>query len=252
MDEHEQHHPHLTEWHGSTYFSSLFAFGIEGEQWSEPLRQYHKVDPNGNTTTYTYDANHRLTTITDPVGLQTTLTYDGAYLSQITDPSGRVTTFSHDAQGNLVSVTYPDASQQSFAYDARQLMTSETDQRGQQRTQVYDQFGRVTQATMPDGSVGHFSAAQRVGVIDSNSGQGTADNPAPITRPAEAISQLQDGEGRQTAFELDALKRVISRTNPAGFSTTYEHDENGNPTLTTYPSGGRYRSTYDAQGNCQR
>ena len=33
------------------------------------------VDTNGNTTSYDYDADQRLVGITDPAGLQTTLSY---------------------------------------------------------------------------------------------------------------------------------------------------------------------------------
>ena len=49
------------------------------------------VDRNNNTTSYAYDAENRLTSITDPVGLVTTLTYASGKLQGITDPAGRQT-----------------------------------------------------------------------------------------------------------------------------------------------------------------
>jgi len=55
------------------------------------------IDRNGNTTSYAYDANDNLTTITDPVGLVTTFAYTGGLLTSVTDPASRVTSFAHDA-----------------------------------------------------------------------------------------------------------------------------------------------------------
>ncbi|MCH7633160.1 MAG: RHS repeat protein [Proteobacteria bacterium] len=45
------------------------------------------IDRNGNTTNYAYDGQGRLTTITDPMGLVTTLAYSGDRLASVTDPA---------------------------------------------------------------------------------------------------------------------------------------------------------------------
>ena len=63
------------------------------------------IDRNGNTTSYGYDAQQRLTTITDPTGEVTALAYSGEHLDTITDPAGRVTTFTHASEGNLIQVS---------------------------------------------------------------------------------------------------------------------------------------------------
>lgn len=49
--------------------------------------QLDVVDRNGNNTIYAYDGQNRLVSITDPVGLVTTLEYTGSYLSRIIDPN---------------------------------------------------------------------------------------------------------------------------------------------------------------------
>ena len=48
-----------------------------------------EVDRNGNTTSYGYDTSGRLTTITDPAGMVTTLAYVGDHLSAVTILAGR-------------------------------------------------------------------------------------------------------------------------------------------------------------------
>ena len=52
-----------------------------------------REDRNNNTTSYQYDANAKLITITDPVGLFTNLDYVNDKLNTVTDPAGRVTRF---------------------------------------------------------------------------------------------------------------------------------------------------------------
>jgi YD repeat-containing protein len=89
---------------------------------------------------YAYDANNRFISITDPVGLVTTLTYSGNQVSSVSDPTGRETLFQHDANANLVRVTYPDGSEQFFGYDSRHLMISESSRRGFVTMREYDRY----------------------------------------------------------------------------------------------------------------
>ena len=74
--------------------------------------RYHltsTTSPQGNTTTLTYDASGRLTTIVDPVGRPMTLEYDlpadPLKITSATDPFGRSATFTYNAAGQLESVT---------------------------------------------------------------------------------------------------------------------------------------------------
>lgn len=204
-------------------------------------------DPNGNTTSYEHDENGRLITITDPVGFVTSLSYSGNLLHSVTDPVGRTTLFTHDADGNLITVTFPDGSSRSFAYDNRHLMTSETDERGYTTTRTYNEYGQVVAATLPDGTLRQTSAGQLAGIPPA--GQGTAENPAPVVRPEEAISSLTDGENHTTMYLTGAFGEATQVVDPAGFTTTIERDADGNPTQTTLPSGAVFNRTFDDQGN---
>ncbi len=78
-------------------------------------------DSNGNEQVITYDANGKLSKITDPVGRQVTFGYTGILLTSITDPSGRVTKYTYSTSNNksyLTKITYPDGKFTSFTYDA--------------------------------------------------------------------------------------------------------------------------------------
>ncbi len=76
------------------------------------------IDPQGNSATIQYDMDFRITSITDAIGQQTTLTYLSSnpllpeyyYITQITDPFSRSCTFSYGSGGAasndyLISIT---------------------------------------------------------------------------------------------------------------------------------------------------
>jgi YD repeat-containing protein len=99
------------------------------------------TDVNGNEFTYTYvtsgAAAGALATITDPVGLTTTLAYnESGYISTITDPAEAVTTFTLDDDGNLTAVEGPNGSTTDYGYStpSDHLATSETDPDGNTAT----------------------------------------------------------------------------------------------------------------------
>ena len=96
-----------------------------------------------------------LHTITDPVGLVTTLAYDGSgHLSTITDPASRVTTITVDSNDNLTSITDPDGAVTQYGYStpANHLVTTETDPNGDTATASYNSFGQFTSETLFDGT----------------------------------------------------------------------------------------------------
>lgn len=67
------------------------------------------VDKNGNTLTINYDAQMRVTSVTDALGQATTLSYelvsDPLKITKITDPFGRSASFEYNSQGQLAKIT---------------------------------------------------------------------------------------------------------------------------------------------------
>ena len=80
-----------------------------------------RVDPQGNVTTWNYaPASALLLSITDPLGQQTTFSYDdpanGLKITKVTDPFGRHADFTYDAQGRLKNITDPVGIVSTFGY----------------------------------------------------------------------------------------------------------------------------------------
>ncbi len=207
------------------------------------------VDRNGNTTNFIHDGSGRLVTVTDPVGLATTLTYNGARLQRITDPAGKQTHFQFDGAGNLTRITNPDSSFVAYAYDGKGHLVQATNERGLSTTYAYDFAGRFAQAIRPTGESRALISNKLRGLADTAAGQGAPTSPAPIVTTSNATAALTDGRGNQSRFVLDALGQVISQTDAIGQTTTTVRDTNGLPTKITRPNGAVTTMTYDAKGN---
>ncbi len=207
------------------------------------------VDRNGNATNYSYDGSGRLLSVTDPMGLITTLTYSGEKLQKIADPAGRQTQFQYDSSGNLVRITNPDGTFVAYAYDSKQHITQATDERGNSTTYAYDYAGRFSQSTKPTGETRALTSSKLQGLADISAGQGTPTNPAPVVQTPNATSSLTDSKGNKTTFTLNSLGQIASQTDALGQTTLTERDSNGNSTKITRPNGAVTTMTYDTKGN---
>lgn len=88
------------------------------------------IDPQGNAATLHYDAQRRLTSITDAVGRNTTFSYTATgrplLVTRITDPFGRSASISYDGQGRLSSITDIIGLTSTVTYDANSLVDTLT------------------------------------------------------------------------------------------------------------------------------
>jgi len=175
----------LTEAAGATeaYVSVLTRHLYNGKP-----QQVQSVVSNDNnaTTSFTYDPLGRLQTVTDPQGIQNTLSYDslgrklnydnpdqnpqnntsGALVYQydaitgsvqtITDASSATVTYSYDGLGRIIQQTYSDGREIAFTYDSGtngigHLATVTITSSGNtelQKTMGYDAYGNMADQTM--------------------------------------------------------------------------------------------------------
>lgn len=98
------------------------------------------IDGDG-TATYSYDALHRLTSVTYPNGEQVAYAYDpmGNRLSMTSSLAG-VTTYSYDVGDRLLSVTAPDSSVINLTWDANGNLAAKG-----AATYTFDALDRLTQ-----------------------------------------------------------------------------------------------------------
>jgi RHS repeat-associated protein len=169
------------------------------------------------TTTWTYDSNDNVTSVTDSEGgVVEYLSYDAmGNPLELRDKRGFVWRFAYDAQGNLVSITDPLDQVSSFEYDSVGNVTALVDAALHRTELAYDEHNQVVQTV---------DALGNVSEIVYNSDQ----------LPIEVIDAL----GRRVFGEYDVAGRLVREVDGAGNETVSVFDE-GNlnlPMETEFPS----------------
>jgi RHS repeat-associated protein len=175
---------------------------------------------------YGYDDAGRQTTITNPLGELTQLTFDGRGLRiSAKDKAGHVTTFQRDAMGRVTQATLADGSIDTITYDARGNVASRIDAAGKTTLFAHDSLRRLVSVT---DALGHTT-----GYVYDEVGNRTS---------------ITDANGHITPFQYDQRGRRISRTLPGGQSETLAYDAAGEVTSHTDFNGKTMTYQYDFAG----
>ena len=210
-----------------------------------------KQDPGGSCsgspktgcTTFGYDADNELTSVTYSDGVTpnvTGITYDAdGQRTATTDGSGSWS-WSWDSLHRLTSVTEGPSGSVGYQYDLRNLVTQITYSGSQSVSRGYDDAGRWTSVSDWNGNTTSFG-------YDANSNLTT--------------ETLPTGTGVVDTFGFDAADRLMSISDTTGtttvFTATYSRDAANQVTADSSvpPTAGSYRYTtlnqlcYAASGN---
>ena len=199
------------------------------------LGRLHTVDgPRtdvSDITTYAYDGQNRLISITNPLGHVSQINeFDDANRpTSRTDANGVVTTYAYDALGRVTQMTRVDRN----------------------TTYAYDNVGLLSRLTLPDGRYYdyEYDDARRLVDITSRTGEKTVYTlDAAGNRLATAT---YDAKGdvtyrfRQEFDELSRLRTSIENINNIEAATQYAYDDNDNLEQVTDPYGSATGYAYD-------
>jgi RHS repeat-associated protein len=222
------------------------------------------------TTTYGYDPNGNLTTVTEPPTAEgltrtTTTTYDAtfhAYPARVVNALGQVVTRSFDAAGLQTSETDANAQTTRTTYDVFGRKAIESGPDGYSKTFEYVSFGNPIQQHRASTTNGITRREWFDGLgfpwQESTTGdlndvyvtrcKDAAGRPVRVSNPYFAATPQSCG-GESTASwtitAYDGTARLRSITPPDGRATTYEYGP-GSVTVTD-PNGQRTIRTYDAR-----
>ncbi len=215
------------------------------------------TDGEGNTTSYTYDANSRLTSVTEPeiTGEAASVTryqYDqfdtasknGNTQNIVTDALGRTSVTTYNITMQPVSIADKgngsvSAISTSYTYDSKGRTSKETGSLGTSRTFDYDGKDRVTTV--------HYKNATGAEVLRTSYTYDKSDN---VTTMLDyTVSGTTATLYRYTEFKYDRLKRLTGvtelNTNKAptaitaaekeAHTTKYNYDIDGNLLSVVYP-----------------
>lgn len=132
------------------------------------------TNPNGGTTTYTYDLNRNK--LSESIGEDYKITYTYNDINQMAskvnsrgqktiyeyDNAGRIISlidelgtiaYSYDEFGNLSKMTYPNGEVISYKYDLNNNLCTVIDNNGKETSYDYDVNGRLVKTVRPNGTV---------------------------------------------------------------------------------------------------
>jgi RHS repeat-associated protein/uncharacterized repeat protein (TIGR01451 family) len=240
--------------------TSTYTYDAQG-------RRTSVTDPLGRVIRGTYDAKGNLTSVTDAMSNVSAITYgDFANPLTITDASGAVTALAYDDKGNLASVADAMGKLTKYAYDDRGNRTSTTDRLGAATTYTFDDKGRVLTQTNTDGGVirNAYDAQGRVATRTDAAGmittyaynvQGAVVSTTTLlgttTYDYDVNGRLlneTDVLGKTTGYGYDAIGQLTSKRNKLGHVSSFAYDRNGQLLTETNAAGNVTTYTYDGIG----
>jgi RHS repeat-associated protein len=188
------------------------------------------TDRLGNITIYAYDADRRLTSVTEPITSSTSRTtsydyYENGTLKDIIDANGNVTHWAIDIQSRPISKTYAfgtaNAQTETYAYEnTNSRLHSITDALGQVKTFTYGHDDRVTGITYtntvnPTPNVTFTYDTYFPRLTAMTDGSGTTNYgyyPAAGLGGLRLQTEATPFTNGTIAYAYDALSRLASRT----------------------------------------
>lgn len=229
-----------------------FTYGYDG---SVNLQTVGVIGPNTTTRTYTlgYDGNHDLTSITDPLGNQTQLSYVNnggsfqvASITRInsTTPVNPTWTFSYSS--GSTTLTDPNQHSTTYTYDGSNRVTAVTDPNQHTSHTTWNSNNDVTQEFLPSGTATTYSYStdgrnNLTAVGFSNGARETWSYSTP-SWPYQATGHT-DAENNTTS-----LTYGTPNSSGAGLVTAIT-DALGHQSTATYTQDGTVNSSTSANGS---
>jgi RHS repeat-associated protein len=185
------------------------------------------TDPEGNVTTYGYNAAKRLSTIRDPLGHETTIAYD--------------------ASGNPATITDPLGNSISMISDSAGRITQTTDATGHTTQASYNPLNQLTSIT--DGKQG----LTKFNFDGRNNLQSVVN---PLTKTIESygydtigrLTTKTDAKLKAETYSYDGNGNLTSITDRRNQLTTIAYNARNQPDRITYAGGSAQVRAYDAVG----
>ncbi len=233
-----------------------------------------QVDPDGNSTHYTYDRQGRLLEIRHPDGSRHQLGWnnlgqlleerlpDGGQRKYRYDALGRqitrqaetgaITHYQWDAANRLAQITLPGGATRAFTYNPYGRVTAERDELGRiTRYEYADNLHLVSRRINPDGSQLRYrydNARLLLTDIENERGEHYQ-----LDYYSNGLIQQETGfDGRRTAYEYDLNGKLLKKTefgdDGSELVTEYQRDASGRLLVKTLADGEEIHYSYDALG----
>lgn len=221
----------------------------------------------GNTYLTSYDALHRPTLTSNPLGkIVDSLTYNKAsqplkringsghtttfnytnmgWLTKATDNLGASNTMTLDNEGNILTLKDANGHITTFTYNEFGQAVTQQTPAGRTTTMTVNNEGYITQVQRPDGTINSFAYDDNYNIISSTFPE---DVYSWVYNVNDEMTAMTNVNGT-TSFELDALSRITKTTDPFGNEIFKGYDEVSNNIYTVYPSGDTLTTEFNSLG----
>ncbi len=215
---------------GGVLATNLMAYDALG-------RMTNKINAQGASVRYEYDANGNTTAIILPGEQRSEFKYDATgHQTVARDPSGNETNFLYDQLGRVIRIVYPDGTSTQQSFDDIKGKQSLINEVGESKDMVHDAAGRLLEVTLP-------------AVLDAEGTNGLARPVYSYTRDAYGNQRsITNPKGAKTRFSYDEFNRFVSRTLPLGQVSSQEYDNYGKVARTIDENGQVIEFAYDELG----
>ncbi|WP_051616352.1 RHS repeat-associated core domain-containing protein [Lonsdalea quercina] len=184
---------------------------------------------DGTETTFGFDKEGNLTSVTDALGQQHQFRY-GAFdnLMEATDPLGATVRYHYNTEAEFAGVTNSHGDAWTYSFDECGRLSEEQHYDGRVYRYAYDVAGRLTCRTSPDGSQQNYThdALGRVTEVQCLTAEGATDS--------------------VTTLDYDIAGRLLSASN-ADACVEYTYNRSGQ-VISERVNGQEIISDYDASG----
>jgi RHS repeat-associated protein len=208
--------------------------------------------PRVGATEYTYDANGNLLSAIDPDGNKTTYTYDADNeRTKVEAPNKTVTETEYDSLGQVKSQTDGNKHTTKYERNALEEVTEVVDPLGHKALKEYDAAGNLLKVTDAKGRTTSYAydPVNRLTEVSYSSG-----NPSTITYEYNKDgdrTKMADGTGT-TTYTYDQLDRMTESENGHKEAIKHEYNLGDQQTKITYPNTKAVERAYDKDGRLEK
>jgi RHS repeat-associated protein len=212
------------------------------------------TDEVGNVTIATaWNALGQPTSLTDPNGVVTALTYDGRgrvkTISVDTANDPAVTTIDYSAVGDVTKITQPNGVYEIYAYDGARRLTSVTNSAGEKTTYTRDAMGNAKEivVTRANATVAYrrTQVFDELGRLIRSIGAGSQTHSFGYDKTGN-LKSVRDPRSNVFSYGFDALDRLISEIDEEGATVSLTRDKQDE--ITAYKDARDLTTSYVRNG----
>ena len=227
--------------------------------------------PDSANITYTFDANNRITKVTDSrygtPAKETIYTYDASGNQTQKSEAGLLTKYTYDATGEPLTMTDPLNHVLTWTRDMLGNPLTEKDATNNTSTFIYDLLGRLTQHKDANNKTTTYAYDANGNMLTKNDGFGATtfvyDKENKVTKttlptnavtqytynPSGSLNSVLDALNNTTTYGYDTYQNITSQQDALNHATTNAFDNLDRQTQSTTPLGQVSKWEYDANGN---